>query len=589
MGWFFAKEDAVGTGDVVGPSSGTDNAIVRFDGVTGKLIQDSVGILSDTGVLTGVSLDWSLVDKTVSDIADITTKSHTSLTDIGTNDHATIDSHIGDASIHFVDPGFLTSESDPASIHLNGDNSPSATIDWGNQHLVDVRKLGLGVASVGTHDFIRVENGVAETEHMRMYMKSNTSGKIPGLNGDMVDQPGQGAGLMTFVGRHNGTVVGRMDFCTAINSAVPVGKDSGSVIFSVKDTGQALGAGVVSIVETGELQLGYAFTPAYYDTSLIWGSDGGGDIGKVASNRPSDVYVKDSINLDALTASQVLVSDASKNIVSSGVSSANLTTLTDGSNADALHSHTLSSPGGADTQIQFNNSGSFDGDANLVWDDSNTRLGIGTASPATRVEVRDNSANPEVAIINNASYTNYLILDANNGSSNQNLGIVEGRWNGTPVGQISFRSGDDNTGKDDGYLLFSVAEGGSLTNAFRLEQERTAIFYGQAYSIQDTETQAASAAHTIDWNEGNSTVWDLQAATGDVTLTMSNPHAGASYVIVVIQGSTARNITWPANVKWPGGTAPVISTSDDAKDIIALYYDGTDYLATFNQNFLAGT
>lgn len=43
-----------GTGDVVGPSSATDNALVRFDSTTGKSIQNSVGILSDTGALSGL-------------------------------------------------------------------------------------------------------------------------------------------------------------------------------------------------------------------------------------------------------------------------------------------------------------------------------------------------------------------------------------------------------------------------------------------------------------------------------------------------------------------------------------------------------
>lgn len=37
-----------GTGDVAGPASATDNAIVRFDGTTGKLIQDSVVTIADT-------------------------------------------------------------------------------------------------------------------------------------------------------------------------------------------------------------------------------------------------------------------------------------------------------------------------------------------------------------------------------------------------------------------------------------------------------------------------------------------------------------------------------------------------------------
>lgn len=40
-------------GDVYGPSSSTDNAITRFDGTTGKLIQNSTVILSDSGDITG--------------------------------------------------------------------------------------------------------------------------------------------------------------------------------------------------------------------------------------------------------------------------------------------------------------------------------------------------------------------------------------------------------------------------------------------------------------------------------------------------------------------------------------------------------
>ena len=43
------------SGDVVGPASSTDNALARFDATTGKLIQNSVGILSDAGVLTGLT------------------------------------------------------------------------------------------------------------------------------------------------------------------------------------------------------------------------------------------------------------------------------------------------------------------------------------------------------------------------------------------------------------------------------------------------------------------------------------------------------------------------------------------------------
>jgi|FLOH01.1.fsa_nt_gi hypothetical protein len=42
-------------GDVLGPSSSTDNAIARFDGTTGKIIQNSSVILDDAGNLTGIN------------------------------------------------------------------------------------------------------------------------------------------------------------------------------------------------------------------------------------------------------------------------------------------------------------------------------------------------------------------------------------------------------------------------------------------------------------------------------------------------------------------------------------------------------
>jgi len=44
-----------GSGDVVGPSSATDNALARFDTATGKLIQNSVITVSDTGAMSGVT------------------------------------------------------------------------------------------------------------------------------------------------------------------------------------------------------------------------------------------------------------------------------------------------------------------------------------------------------------------------------------------------------------------------------------------------------------------------------------------------------------------------------------------------------
>lgn len=48
---------------------------------------------------------------------------------------------------------------------------------------------------------------------------------------------------------------------------------------------------------------------------------------------------------------------------------------------------------GSDTYIQFNQSGSFGADANLVWDYTHTRLGVGTSVPTARLGVKAGDGN----------------------------------------------------------------------------------------------------------------------------------------------------------------------------------------------------
>jgi len=57
-----------GAGDVVGPASATDNAITRFDGVSGTLIKNSTVILSDSGAITGVT-DLTASNQLISTVA----------------------------------------------------------------------------------------------------------------------------------------------------------------------------------------------------------------------------------------------------------------------------------------------------------------------------------------------------------------------------------------------------------------------------------------------------------------------------------------------------------------------------------------
>ena len=66
----WVPEATGGLGDVVGPGLSTDDALARFDGVTGKLLQNSSATLSDSGTLVladGLTLDSPSPTLTVGD------------------------------------------------------------------------------------------------------------------------------------------------------------------------------------------------------------------------------------------------------------------------------------------------------------------------------------------------------------------------------------------------------------------------------------------------------------------------------------------------------------------------------------------
>jgi len=80
-------------------------------------------------------------------------------------------------------------------------------------------------------------------------------------------------------------------------------------------------------------------------------------------------------------------------------------------------------PGGANGNVQFNNSGSFGGDNGLFWDNTNKRLGLGTTAPANRLQVSGN-----IRADNSAQYNN--VISAYNNANYSFAGYFESTGNG---------------------------------------------------------------------------------------------------------------------------------------------------------------
>jgi hypothetical protein len=73
--------------------------------------------------------------------------------------------------------------------------------------------------------------------------------------------------------------------------------------------------------------------------------------------------------------------------------------------------------------------------------------------------------------------------------------------------------------------------------------------------------------------------------TASTTLTFSG-HVQGTYIIKVIQGgSGSYTLTYPASVKWSGGTAPTLTTTVGKIDIITLFHDGTSFFGTYSLNY----
>jgi hypothetical protein len=106
------------------------------------------------------------------------------------------------------------------------------------------------------------------------------------------------------------------------------------------------------------------------------------------------------------------------------------------------------SPAGSSGYIQFNNNGSFGGDADLFWDNINKRLGIGTTTPSERLEVVSSGS------------SNYFIMRSFGTS------VSNGWINFIARGSASSPS---NVASGDGVLFLSAL--GYYNGSYRLSSE----------------------------------------------------------------------------------------------------------------------
>jgi hypothetical protein len=107
---------------------------------------------------------------------------------------------------------------------------------------------------------------------------------------------------------------------------------------------------------------------------------------------------------------------------------------------------------------------------------------------------------------------------------------------------------------------------------------------GQVQKSNSAGGQVSGTTVSIDISTANFFQLDLQSASGNIaTFTIAGVKSGYvnSFVLKITQSSTARDFTWGSlsAFKWPGGTAPTLSTGTDDIDILSFttYDNGTTW------------
>lgn len=87
----------------------------------------------------------------------------------------------------------------------------------------------------------------------------------------------------------------------------------------------------------------------------------------------------------------------------------------------------------------------------------------------------------------------------------------------------------------------------------------------------ETRTAPTISSGTLTLNLENGNVFEVALNANVTTFTISNPPASGtagSLTLKLTADGTARTITWGASVKWPGGTAPTLTSTNNKVDVL---------------------
>ena len=138
----------------------------------------------------------------------------------------------------------------------------------------------------------------------------------------------------------------------------------------------------------------------------------------------------------------------------------------------------------------------------------------------------------------------------------------------------------------DGALIF-MNQSGTQTNLSEAASGASTTAQNAFTAQQFFDDQALTSAATVSWNANTAQVATLTLGHNATVANATNHQSGGVYIMRVTQNTAPKTLAWSTGYKWPGNTAPVMTSTGGAVDIFTFVSDGTYMYGSFSgsQNF----
>jgi len=123
---------------------------------------------------------------------------------------------------------------------------------------------------------------------------------------------------------------------------------------------------------------------------------------------------------------------------------------------------------------------------------------------------------------------------------------------------------------------------GTATAGTRIAVVNTAQEYTAAHNFNAT---TLTSGNSIAWDLSSNQVARLVLSTNGTMADASNKVDGSVYILLVTQGTGSNTLAWNATYKWPGNTAPTLTTGSAKSDIFTFISNGTSLFGVASQNY----